>query len=129
MAATKAKSKKTGTPSEVSRDAPAAADGSDETRQLISDLAFKGGKLLLESGVLGRLFGRKGKQEERKRPSLGQGLVQGAILRVATRSVPGAILVGGGLLAKTLHERRKSRKARERAAIDVADGDDGGQEA
>jgi hypothetical protein len=30
---------------------------------------------------------------------------------VATRSVPGAILVGGGLLAKALYDRRKDAQA------------------
>jgi hypothetical protein len=33
-----------------------------------------------------------------------------ALVRIATRSVPGAILVTGGLIAKTLHDRRKARK-------------------
>lgn len=37
------------------------------------------------------------------------------VTKLATRSVPGALLVGGGLLAKTLYDRgtakRKSRKA------------------
>jgi hypothetical protein len=32
-----------------------------------------------------------------------------ALMRIATRSVPGAIIVGGGLVAKTLHDRRKAR--------------------
>jgi hypothetical protein len=36
---------------------------------------------------------------------------------VATRSVPGAILVGGGLVAKALYERRKSRRAAKAATI------------
>jgi len=42
--------------------------------------------------------------------TLGAAFVRRAILRLATRSVPGAILVGGGLLAKALHDRRKSKK-------------------
>jgi hypothetical protein len=45
--------------------------------------------------------------------ALGATIVHRAILRLATRSVPGAILVGGGLLAKTLHDRRKSKKTRQ----------------
>jgi hypothetical protein len=51
------------------------------------------------------------------------------ILRVATRSVPGAILVGGGLLAKALQDRRKARKARQRIAAEAKGGQDGGEEA
>jgi hypothetical protein len=50
-------------------------------------------------------------------PSLAGGLVGTAIARVATRSVPGAILVGGGLVAKALYERRKSRRAARAATI------------
>ena len=34
-----------------------------------------------------------------------------ALVRIATRSVPGAIVVTGGLLAKALHDKRKARKA------------------
>lgn len=34
-----------------------------------------------------------------------------AATRLATRSIPGALLVGGALVAKTLYDRRKDRKA------------------
>lgn len=43
-------------------------------------------------------------------------LAGAAALRIATRSIPGAIVVGGGLLAKTLYDRRRARAAREPAA-------------
>ncbi len=33
-----------------------------------------------------------------------------ALVRIATRSVPGAILVTGGLIAKAMHDKRKARK-------------------
>ena len=33
-------------------------------------------------------------------------------MRVATRSVPGAIVVTSGLLAKKLYDRRKARKGK-----------------
>ena len=39
------------------------------------------------------------------------GAITGAALtRIATRSVPGALIVGGGLLAKSLYDRRRARK-------------------
>jgi hypothetical protein len=42
-------------------------------------------------------------------------LVSTTVSRVATRSVPGALLVGGGLFAKTIYDRSISRrKARRR---------------
>lgn len=55
----------------------------------------------------------------------GKGLTEGiagvVMTRVALRSVPGAILVGGGILAKRLHDRRKARKLAEgRAAREAA---------
>ena len=34
-----------------------------------------------------------------------------AATRIATRSIPGALLVGGALLAKTLYDKRQSRKS------------------
>lgn len=43
--------------------------------------------------------------------SLGETVVSTVLAEVARRSVPGAILVGGGLIAQALNERRKARKA------------------
>jgi hypothetical protein len=37
---------------------------------------------------------------------LGKGIAGLALTRIATRSVPGAIIVGGGLIAKLLYDRR-----------------------
>ena len=34
-----------------------------------------------------------------------------AATRIATRSIPGALLVGGALLAKTLYDKRQNRKS------------------
>lgn len=49
-------------------------------------------------------------------------LVSTTVARVATRSVPGALLVGGGLLAKTLFDRSLSRrKARRRGRKQLAE--------
>ncbi len=42
-------------------------------------------------------------------------LVSYGVTKVATRSVPGAVLVGGGLLAKTLFDRSQSRRAAKNA--------------
>lgn len=49
-------------------------------------------------------------QKQVKKPSLGRRIASAALVRVATRSVPGAIIVGGGLIAKALHDHRKARK-------------------
>jgi hypothetical protein len=43
------------------------------------------------------------------RRSLTQRIANAALLRIATGSVPGAIVVGGGLLARHFHLRRKEQ--------------------
>ena len=49
-------------------------------------------------------------------------MITAAIARVATRSVPGALLVGGGLFAKVLFDRTVSRgKARRRGDKAIRD--------
>ena len=45
------------------------------------------------------------------KPSLGRRLATSALLRVATKSVPGAVLVGGGLLARAVFEQRRAKRA------------------
>jgi hypothetical protein len=52
-----------------------------------------------------------GKGGEQKRLSLPRKLIGMALMRIATRSVPGAILVGGALLAKHLHDKKKAHDA------------------
>jgi len=88
------------------------------TNLLIADIALRGGGALLkravEAGLLGATATSKGKAKAVvKGRSLGQSLVGTLIARVATRSVPGALLVGGGLLAKTLYDRKHGRAATE----------------
>ncbi len=49
------------------------------------------------------------------KPSL-LGTVAGAVaLRVATRSVPGAILVGGALIAKRVYDRKQAKTGKKAA--------------
>lgn len=43
--------------------------------------------------------------------SVGKSLATGALLKIATRSVPGAIVIGGGYLAKKLYDRRHAGQA------------------
>jgi hypothetical protein len=48
--------------------------------------------------------------EGQARISLPRRLAGAALLRVATGSVPGALVVGGALLAKHLYDRKKARE-------------------
>ena len=67
-----------------------------------------GGKVLDQATA--RLFPPVADAAKAKRP-VSRAIAGAALTRIATRSVPGALLVGGGLLAKTLYDRRRARKA------------------
>ncbi|MBX9643248.1 MAG: hypothetical protein K2W91_03995 [Novosphingobium sp.] len=57
----------------------------------------------------------------RKKTLLG-GIAGAVAVRVATRSVPGAIVVGGAMIAKRLYDRKRARsapKASEKAKPDT----------
>lgn len=45
----------------------------------------------------------------RRKGGIGTRLATAVLVRLATRSVPGALVVGGGLVAKALIERRRRR--------------------
>ena len=87
------------------------------TNIVLADLALRGGDQLLrhavERTILKRKYGADKAERIVKGRSMAQSLIGTALVRVATRSVPGAIVVGGGLLAKALYDRRRGRKARQ----------------
>ncbi|WP_309622050.1 hypothetical protein [Novosphingobium sp.] len=85
------------------------------TNLIIADLALRGGGQLLRRAVertlLGVTYSRADAKNLVKGRTMAQSLIGTAIARIATRSVPGAIVVGGGLLAKTLYDRRRGKGA------------------
>lgn len=85
------------------------------TNLIIADLALRGGGRLLRHAVERTLLGTKYTKDQArdlvKGRSMAQTLIGTAITRIAMRSVPGALVVGGGLLAKTLYDRRKGKAA------------------
>jgi hypothetical protein len=96
------------------------------TNLILTDLLLRTGGQLLRRTVEGALLQAKYDKKHAKKlikgRSMKQTLVATAIARVATRSVPGAILVGGGTLAKMLYDRAKdSRKAQKQGQEDVAE--------
>lgn len=101
------------------------------TNFLIADLAIRAGSHIVRRGVeKGLLSGRYGKDTARQivhNKSLGRTVVSAILARVATRSVPGAVLIGGGALAKTLLDRRKTRRRAkaegDKALLDQARGE------
>lgn len=95
------------------------------TNLVLADIALRAGGALLkrgvETGILGQTRGAAKAKKIIKGRSLTQSLVGTALARIATRSVPGAIVVGGGMLAKTLYDRHhaKAAKAAGEAAVDA----------
>ncbi|MFM6931451.1 MAG: hypothetical protein ACKOUT_04320 [Novosphingobium sp.] len=107
------------------------------TNLLITDLLLRGGGRLLKNAVertvLGTSFAPGKAKKIVKGRSMTQTLVGTALARIATKSVPGAIVVGGGMLAKALYERRHKRKSvakgEEQAAEQAANAPKGGETA
>jgi hypothetical protein len=82
---------------------PLAKRAVGELRKGHKQITSRAIETALQNGKQGRL-------------SLPRKLVGLALVRVATRSVPGAIVVGGALLAKHLHDRKKAHDAARRDA-------------
>ncbi|WP_296679230.1 hypothetical protein [Novosphingobium sp.] len=92
------------------------------TNLIAADIALRGGGRILRHVVERTLLQTKyapGKAKAIvKGRSMTQTLVGTALARMATRSVPGALIVGGGLLAKTLLDRRRGKeKARAKGKV------------
>jgi len=90
------------------------------TNMVLADIVLRSGGALLrravEAGVLGQAHSPKKAKRIIKGRTMTQTLVGTALARIATRSVPGALVVGGGLLAKTLYDRRHGGKAARKGA-------------
>ena len=84
------------------------------TNLIIHDILLRSaGRLTrqtLEKALLGRQYGSKFAKEVVENRSLVQTLAAYGVTKVATKSVPGAVLVGAGLLAKTIFDRSTSRR-------------------
>ena len=89
------------------------------TNLIIQDIALRaGGRLVrhtLEKGILRGRYGGSGAKAIVENRSLVHTLVGGLLARYATRSLPGAVLIGGGLVAKTLYDRGRSKRAARRS--------------
>ena len=88
------------------------------TNLLVHDIALRaGGRLLrhtLEKGLVRGRYGGKSAKAMIENRSMVQALASYAVARLATRSIPGAVIVGGGLLAKTLYDRGRGRRRAKR---------------
>jgi hypothetical protein len=88
------------------------------TNLMIADIVLRGGGRFLRHLVEANLLKSKYPPEKARSIIAGRGMMQTllgtAVARVATRSVPGAIVVGGGLLVKAIYDRRKGEEAKAR---------------
>ncbi|MED5545028.1 MAG: hypothetical protein VYD90_07245 [Pseudomonadota bacterium] len=103
------------------------------TNLAIADIALRATSLIarqaVERALLGRAYApRKARQILRGR-SMAQVLLHRSIAKVAMRSIPGALVVGGSLIAKTLYDRHKEHKAAASGAAKLAEmAEDGTQD-
>ena len=76
---------------------------------ILAGIARKGGGRLLDRAI-GKALPPEPAQPSARKTLLG-GIAGAIAMRVATRSVPGAIVVGGAVLAKKLYDRRHRKPA------------------
>ena len=85
------------------------------TNLILTDLLLRGGGQILRHAVEAALLSTKYDKSKAKKiikgRSLTQTIISTAVARIATRSVPGAIVVGGASLAKLLYDRRRGKRA------------------
>ncbi len=88
------------------------------TNMLIADIALRGiGHIVRRSmhkGVLSTKYSGKTARNIVENQSFLTTMALYGVTKLATRSVPGAMVVAGGMLAKTLYDRRKSKRAAKR---------------
>lgn len=89
------------------------------TNLLLADIAMRAGSYILrdvvERGFLKGRYGRDTAKDIVSNRSLKQTATSFAVAKVATRSVPGAVLVGTGLVTKLLFDRSQKRRKAKRA--------------
>ena len=84
------------------------------TNLMMADVAIRAGTYIVrravEKGFLRGRYGKRTAQDILHNRTLGQTLISFGLAKIATRNLPGAVIIGGGALAKSLYERRKSKR-------------------
>lgn len=96
------------------------------TNLLIMDIAMRGASMVagraIQRAILGTRYNRQKAADIVNGRSLIQSMTATSAARMATRSVPGFLLVAGGLFAKTVLDRTlRPREARRRGDKQLAD--------
>lgn len=93
------------------------------TNLVIADIVLRTGTTLarraVERGVLGASYSPRKAKSILKGRTVSETLIHGALARVALGSIPGAIVIGGALVAKTLYDRSRARQARAEGAAEL----------
>jgi hypothetical protein len=93
------------------------------TNLVIADIALRTGTTIarraVERAVLGASYSPRKAKSILKGRTVTETLLHGALARVALTSIPGALAVGGMLVAKTLYDRSRARQARAEGAQDL----------
>ena len=88
------------------------------TNLIINDIMLRSvgrlSRLTVEKAILGRQYSKQFAKEAVENRSLLHTLAAYGVTKLATRSVPGALMVGAGLAAKTLYDRAQSKKTSRR---------------
>ncbi|NCP20178.1 MAG: hypothetical protein GW855_13590 [Erythrobacter sp.] len=83
---------------------------------IMANAIVRTGSILLRKAVDKRMlrnrYGKETAEAAAENQGLGSTLTALALSKVAARSSTGAVVVGGGMLAKTLYDRRQAKKAR-----------------
>jgi hypothetical protein len=81
---------------------------------LVADIVMSAGTFLLgrfvDKRILKTHYDKDAAREMRKQRTKGQAIATSAATKLATRSVPGAAIVTGGLLVGSLYKRGRARK-------------------
>lgn len=87
------------------------------TNLIVTDIALRSaGRLmrhLTEKTVLQARYSKDKAGKVVEGRSLAHTLAAAAVARVATRSIPGALIVGAGILGKTLYDHTRDKRAAE----------------
>lgn len=114
---------------------PARVPGPTEnpaTNLMLADVAIRAGSYIVrravEKGFLRERYGKETAKAIIENRTPGKTLVSFGLASLATRSLPGAVIVGGGAIAKALYDRRKGKHRQriegDRTLIEQARSDD-----
>lgn len=93
-----------------------AAVANPATRKLITDLALRGGVFLARKLIDKRLSALEYTPKQTSQILAGRGLTKAAasaaVARLGFKALPGSLLIGGVVLAKTLFDRKRASAAK-----------------